>query len=60
MREVSNKATSQHRGFKTTKQVFSNFLNILWDMMVFQNTIKLWYTSPNALHKSNIVTIKDC
>ena len=59
MYEVSNKAISQHRGFKTTKQVFSNFSNILWDMMVFQSTIKLWYTSPNALHKSKNVTIKD-
>ena len=59
MYDVSKKAFSQHRGFKTTKQIFSNLSNILWKMMVFQNTIELWYTFPNALRKSNNVTIKD-
>ena len=33
------KAISEHRGFKTLIQVFNNFSNILWDKMVFQNTV---------------------
>ena len=33
------KAISEHGGFKTLIQVFNNFSNILWDKMVFQNTI---------------------
>lgn len=38
---------------------FNNFWNILQDMLVFQKTIKLWCTFPNALCKSNNVTIED-
>ena len=60
MYEVSNKAISQHRGFKTTIQVFNNFWNILWDMMLFQNTInQIMVYFPIALRKFNNVTIKD-